>query len=212
MLSEVHETQRWIETAQQYSKCGKKRLEAMGIACLFCNARNIPGVIVECGVWQGGNIMIARWAAPSRVCWLYDTFNGMTEPGPFDTKRKGKKLHKNWIGKHAVSVQEVRDNMIAHNLYDANKFRFIIGDVRKTLLDDNNLPEKIAVLRLDTDFYDSTKIEMEKLYPRLVVGGLLIIDDYGHWLGARKAVIDYLGASNKLKPIDDTGAWMHKEK
>jgi len=68
------------------------------------------------------------------------------------------------------------------------------------------------VLRLDTDLYDSTKIEMEVLYPRLSVGGFLIVDDFGHWQGARKAVIDYLGKKSKgLKPIDYTGVWMQKE-
>jgi hypothetical protein len=70
------------------------------------------------------------------------------------------------------------------------------------------LPEQIAVLRLDTDFYESTRHELRHLYPRLVHGGVLIIDDYGHWAGARKAVDEYIaeeGIRLLLNRIDYTG-------
>lgn len=77
---------------------------------------------------------------------------------------------------------------------------FIIGPVEKSLLLEKNLPKKISVLRLDTDWYASTKIELEILYQRLVQGGVLIIDDYGHWQGCRKAVDEYF--FNKKK-------WLH---
>ena len=115
------------------------------------------------------------------------------------------------IGKSAVSARDVK-----HNLYDVGVFKkdkciFVEGDVRKTLLDPVNIPGDIAVLRLDTDFYDSTKIEMETLYPRLRSGGILMVDDYGHWMGAKKAVDDYLGEKKSLlKPIDYTAVWMLK--
>ena len=199
-----------IDRAMPYSKSGLKRLEATWEACTNVNLRNIEGDFVECGVWRGGNVMVARWASPLRRCWLFDTFTGMTEPGEHDAKRDGKSLKKKgWIGKSAVSAADVLDNLRQVDIGIAN-LDIVVGDVRKTLLDKSNLPHKIAVLRLDTDFYDSTKIEMEVLYPRLVSGGYLIVDDYGHWLGARKAVSEYLGESNLLKPIDYTGAWMVK--
>ena len=72
-----------------------------------------------------------------------------------------------------------------------NKIRLIKGPVEKTLLNNENLPDKISLLRLDTDFYESTKIELEILYPKVIKGGFLIIDDYGHWKGSRKAVDEY---------------------
>src|SRR5215831_8979364 len=202
---------REVTMAMPYSKSGAARLSATWKACAEVDKRGIDGCFVECGVWRGGNVMVARWAAPLRQCWLYDTFNGMTEPCNYDTKRDGEAATDKWIGKAAVSLKEVRDNLGEHGLYDLDKVRIIPGDVRKTLRVAANLPEQIAVLRLDTDFYDSTKIEMEVLYPRLSSGGYLIVDDYGHWLGARKAVDEYLGAQNKLKQIDYTGAWMKKE-
>jgi len=207
----VHELM--IEKAQRYSKSGLMRLRATWMACAQVDHDDIPGVFVECGVWRGGNVMVARWASPLRHCWLYDTFEGMTEPGEYDVKDKpgAKPLGNNWVGKLAVSVEAVTENMKEVEVWDADRFRFIKGDVRKTLLDESNLPEQIAVLRLDTDLYDSTKIEMEVLYPRLVSGGFLIVDDFGHWAGARKAVIDYLGkGSRHLKSIDYTGVWMIK--
>jgi len=204
----------FIDKAHRYSKSGLMRLRATWMACAQVDHSDIPGAFVECGVWRGGNVMVARWASPLRHCWLYDTFEGMTEPGKYDIKNKpnSKPLDDSWIGKLAVSVEDVILNLNYVGVYDREKIRMVKGDVRKTLLEENNLPEQIAVLRLDTDLYDSTKIEMEVLYPRLSVGGFLIVDDFGHWQGARKAVIDYLGKKSKaLKPIDYTGVWMQKE-
>ncbi|HYM86681.1 MAG TPA: TylF/MycF/NovP-related O-methyltransferase, partial [Pseudoxanthomonas sp.] len=74
-------------------------------------------------------------------------------------------------------------------------------------------PECIALLRLDTDWYESTRHEMIHLFPRLCVGGVLILDDYGHWLGARRAVDEYLGEHNVplfLQRIDYTGRYAVK--
>jgi len=201
---------REIELAHPFSKSGKARLAATWKACQQVDREGIEGAFVECGVWRGGNVMVARWAAPSRQCWLYDTFNGMTEPSNYDMKRSGELATAKWIGKAAVSVEEVRRNLCSVGLYNPNEVHIVPGDVRKTLLNQGNLPDNISVLRLDTDFYDSTKIEMEILYPRLSSGGCLIVDDYGHWLGAKKAVDEYLGANNRLMPIDYTGAWMTK--
>ena len=91
---------------------------------------------------------------------------------------------------------------------DVGSFSFIKGDVCETLKSPQNIPEKISVLRLDTDWYESTKAELEELYPKLSNGGVLIIDDYGHWQGARKAVDEYF-SSQQYKPlfnvIDRTG-------
>lgn len=202
-----------IRRAMPYSKCGERRLRATFAACRKVDADRIEGAFVECGVWRGGNIMIARWASPNRACWLYDTFNGMTEPGPLDMHRDGALASERsnaWAGKSAVSVNDVIENLKREDLYE--NCTFVCGDVRETLRLAANLPEQIAVLRLDTDFYDSTKAEMEVLYPLLAVGGVLIIDDYGHWLGARKAVADYLGKSARsLRMIDYSGAWMEKK-
>jgi hypothetical protein len=87
-------------------------------------------------------------------------------------------------------VKNISENTIIDNIF------LIKGNVEQTLLEEKNLPEKISILRLDTDWYASTKIELEMLYKRLVKGGILIIDDCGHWQGARKAVDEYFKNKN----------------
>jgi hypothetical protein len=91
--------------------------------------------------------------------------------------------------------------------YPVEKMHFVQGAVEKTLRE-HELPPSIAVLRLDTDWYESTKVEMEVLYPRLARGGVLMIDDYGHYAGSRRAVDEYFseaGIVPLLQPIDYTG-------
>ena len=180
----------------------------MESALLHLDANQIDGDIVECGVWQGGHIILARMISRHRVCWLYDTFDGMTKPRRVDGRKANYRYQskaaagRKWA---AASLADVTANFISEGLFDSDLLRFVVGDVCQTLLDDKNLPDKVALLRLDTDWYESTKIELEVLFPRLAAGGVLIIDDYGHWMGARKAVDEYFGDRTKeLKPIDYT--------
>jgi O-methyltransferase len=207
-----------IEIAKTYSKASMQRTVAMYDALRRIDAEAIAGDVVECGVWRGGQIMLARMVTPQRRCWLYDTFEGMTAPGPHDRKRSGNKppahkaLSKSWT---MASLDEVIGNFKLLSLYDESKLTFIVGDVCQTLLVPDNLPERIALLRLDTDWYESTKVELEVLWPRLVKGGVIIIDDYGHWLGVRKAVDEFFahelpGFQNRLRQIDYTAYMMVK--
>lgn len=168
---------------------------------LSIDAEGIPGDIVECGVWRGGNIMMARMVLPTRTCWLYDTFDGMTEPDhDLDVKRtingiRGERAidrfrnytaDNRWNKADIYSVQKsFEDNDLIANT------KWIVGPVEETLL--SEVPTQIALLRLDMDWYLPTRISLERLYPKLSPGGFLIIDDYGHWLGCKKAVDDYLG-------------------
>lgn len=103
------------------------------------------------------------------------------------------------------TLEEVRSNLLGTG-YPAERVTFVKGRVEDTL--PRVLPGPIALLRLDTAYYESTKRELEQLYPLLVLGGVLIIDDYGHWKGARRAVDEYFAASG-LRPflhrIDYTG-------
>jgi O-methyltransferase len=170
---------------------------------------DVAGDIVECGVWRGGAMLIARAICPDRRCWLYDTFTGMTEPTAADRKvSDGQPALTSYTSKlkagrrwNAAALEEVRQNFIAAGLYDENRLRFIVGPVEQTLRS-GPLPERIAVLRLDTDWHASTKIELEVLFPRLVQGGTLVIDDFGHWAGARQAAMEYFGGAGGFTPID----------
>lgn len=190
-----------IEIVLPYTKTSRERLAAMAKACQQIEADELEGDVVECGVWRAGNIILARMLCPERVCWLFDTFEGMAGVSSWDVTRGGITIEE---GKAAVSLDEVKNNFTATGTFDADKLRFVQGRVEKTLRKGKNLPKRIALLRLDTDWYWSTRAELEALWPRLVPGGILIIDDYGHWLGARKAVDDYFRRSIPLQRIDYT--------
>jgi hypothetical protein len=211
-----------IDRVKNYTKSPVERLSAMVSALNHIDGLGIGGDVVECGVWRGGNIILTRLISPKRRCWLYDTFDGMPEPGAIDVKRSGESAFKLWKAKNrnghkmaAVSVTNVRMNLKIENVYDEWLTHFVVGDVCETLNDPDNIPEKIALLRLDTDWYRSTKKEMEVLYPRLASGGVLILDDYGHWMGARTAVQEYfkkkgISYADKLHPIDYSASMMVK--
>ncbi|MEQ8268826.1 MAG: TylF/MycF/NovP-related O-methyltransferase [Parvibaculum sp.] len=187
----------------ELSMTSNERLFATAMACKYALERNISGDFVECGVWRGGNSILAagifRAADASRKTYLYDTFEGMTEPTAVDRSVSDSSLamdrftlhqresHNDWC---YASLDDVRNSFVKADLLNDN-VRFIEGDVLKTLEREENLPEHISVLRLDTDWYESTKKELEVLYPRLSVGGVLIIDDYGSWAGSKKAVDEY---------------------
>lgn len=200
----------------QYTKSSHERLAAMAQAVRSIDRDGIAGDIVECGVWAGGNIILARILSPGRVCWLYDTFTGMTEPSELDRTRSGgsamTKYKSKCAGGHrwaAVSVDEVRLNLERMEVLNDRYLRFVVGEVETTLMKPDNVPDQIALLRLDTDWHASTKVELEVLYPKLVPGGYLIVDDYGHWMGARKAVDDYFGSFDRT-PIDYTAIMIRK--
>jgi len=202
------------------SMVSKEGLFATMMSCKYVIANNIDGDFVECGVWRGGNSIIAAWMFKlynsQRKVYLYDTFDGMTEPTEFDfTLTSGEKAKKfleksvknesNYIWCYS-SIDDVKNNFSKLGLLSENVI-FVQGDVLQTL-EQNNIPEKIAVLRLDTDWYESTKKEMEILYPRINSCGVLIIDDYGTWGGSKKAVDEFFekdGYRPFLQYIDHTG-------
>jgi O-methyltransferase len=203
-----------LEIVLPFTKSSRDRLEAMACALAHIDETRIGGDIVECGIWRGGNIILARKLSPLRTCWLYDTFTGMNEPGPDDISKAGLHARSMWPGKAgkwaAASLEEVRGILAETGTLDDALLRFVVGPVEQTLLYEANLPERIALLRLDTDWYASTKIELEVLWPRVVSGGVLIVDDYGHWMGARKAVNDYFNFALPFQWIDYTAIRMTK--
>ena len=183
------------------------------IRCLeHLHRYQIPGNIVECGVWRGGMMMAALEGLKllkdaSRHVYLYDTFEGMAEPGIND-EEKAMGLYRNYKRADGSSdwcrstLDEVKSNLAACG-YDPSKLHFIQGKVEDSI--PGTLPGEIALLRLDTDWYESTRHEFEHLFPLVVKGGFVIIDDYGAWAGSRKATDEYLeshGLSYFLHRVD----------
>lgn len=196
---------------------------ARGVALMraveYTEKYRIPGAFVECGVWKGGSVMamaerLNSLGSGNREIYLYDTFEGMSEPTGADKSFDGRSAisqlsesekedtHSVWC---YSTLEEVKSN-IAQSNYPMEKLHFIKGKVEDTI--PATIPEKIALLRLDTDWYESTKHELTHLFPLLVEGGVIIIDDYGHWEGCRKAVDEYFEAHRIrifLSRIDYTG-------
>jgi len=174
--------------------------------------------VVECGVWRGGSMMAAAFSllhleSTTRQLYLFDTYTGMPEPRPFDRDRDGRPAS-DWLRdptaagdmvRACCDLQTVRQAML-RTRYPWKKIVFVPGRVEEVL--PAEAPAKIALLRLDTDWYESTYHELEHLWPRLALGGVLIVDDYGHWQGARRAVDEYFARHRLTLPlhtIDYTG-------
>lgn len=207
------------ERVDAYTMTSIERRYALWKAVGYVLDSEIEGDLVECGVWRGGSSMlIARMLTESgddsRVLWLYDTFEGMSLPSEYDVDRKGRRMVDTWhqhLGQEDDEIfafsplEEVGENM-ASTGFPADRVKYVKGMVEETLPD--QIPEKVALLRVDTDWYESTRHELEFLWPRLVSGGVLIIDDYGHWAGARKAVDEFFANCHDaplLSRIDEGG-------
>lgn len=198
-----------IHRVTPFTMTSAQRIAAVVQAVRYVEARGIPGDFVECGVWRGGSSMAAALAfSTPRTLHLFDTFEGMSAPGDDDRRFDGAPAGA-LIGAAGdddlihccAALDEVKGNLASTGY--AGEVRYIQGRVEETLPE--RAPERIAILRLDTDWYASTRHELEHLYPRLAPGGVLIIDDYGYWAGARKAVDEYFGGRMLLNRIDRTG-------
>jgi O-methyltransferase len=171
-----------------YTMTTPPRIYALVRAVEYVCARNIPGALVECGVWRGGSMMavaltLLRLGAADRELYLFDTFSGMTPPTEIDVKPSGERAadllaygerdSETWA---VAPLDEVCEAVLGTG-YPAERIHFVEGPVEATL--PANAPVEIALLRLDTDWYGSTKHELVHLYPRVSRAGVLILDDYG---------------------------------
>jgi hypothetical protein len=190
-----------------YTMTSPERVKVLLDALNYVVLNNIPGDYVECGVWKGGSslavsLMLEKLSNYNINLWLFDTFSGMSKPTSIDVDNKGNKAAVRLENEDKITssvwayseLDEVKSNM-GISKFPKSNIKYIKGKVEDTLLMDD-IPEQISILRLDTDWFESTKIELEILYPKLVKGGIIIIDDYGHWKGSKKAVDEYLNKNN----------------
>jgi O-methyltransferase len=219
-----------------YTMTSAERIVALSNSVGYVVRNDIPGAIVECGVWRGGSMMVVgktllKLGCPDRELYLFDTFEGMTPPEAVDREVGGKtgaeilatterrpdfrqraEDPSRWLIAHAdfnmwciADESDVEANM-ASTSYPMDLVHLVRGRVEDTIPE--RAPDTIALLRLDTDWYASTKHELENLWPRLSPGGVLIIDDYGHWEGAHRAVDEFFARMEHpplLQRIDATG-------
>jgi len=196
-----------VAAVQGFTMLSPARIIGFRDAVLYVERRGIPGAIVECGVWRGGAMMAAALTAleagpGSRDLYLFDTFEGMPPPADVDRDPAGVRAEDllahadretSWLWAYA-SLDDVRANMGTTG-YPPHRLHYVKGRVEDTV--PREAPGEIAVLRLDTDWYESTKHELLHLMPRLVPNGVLIIDDFGDWAGSRKAVEEFLSTTDR---------------
>ena len=205
-------TTRIFNTVNPYTMTSPERVAALVEAVRYVVANRIPGDFVECGVWRGGSSMAAALALKelgdvSRELWLYDTYEGMSAPTGEDVDVAGQSADAKFSQRQLTEdssewcrspIDDVRQNLESTG-YPADKVHFVKGKVQDTI-PGTMTAGPVAILRLDTDWYESTRHEMQHLYPALVKGGVLILDDYGYWQGARKAVDEYFTTHN-IRPL-----------
>lgn len=181
----------------------QKRLNCLINSVEYLAENGIEGDVVECGVWKGGSMMAVAYALQKlsntkRNLYLFDTYEGMSQPtdkdvAHFNVDAQTLLNSENETEREAyvcyAAIEEVKENLRSTN-YPTGKLHFVKGKVEDTIPE--SAPNKIALLRLDTDWYESTRHELEHLFPRLVPGGVIIIDDYGYWKGCRQATDEYL--------------------
>lgn len=224
MLTDISATDRDIlSRIAPFTMTSEERQIALIEAVRYLVRRPVPGSLVECGVWRGGSVMAVLLTLISegvlnRDIYLYDTFTGMTQPTDVDKTSDGT-LAKTHLERDVsrtgywcvAQLEDVRNNVLSTG-YPEYRIHFVQGPVEETL-PVRSPPEDIALLRLDTDWYSSTKHELTQLFPKVSPGGVLIVDDYGHWQGAKLAVDEFLQQSSEvyyLHRIDYTGRLLIK--
>ncbi len=204
-----------ITAVKPWTMTSIERLNALVQSVRYVTRHELPGDIVECGVWRGGSMQaVARTllslGVTDRELYLFDTFEGMSEPTEEDKRVDGasaadllatqSKDRPIWA---LATLDDVQDGFSRLD-YPAERVHYVQGKVEDTIPE--QAPEQIAILRLDTDWYSSTKHELIHLYDRLVPGGVLLLDDYGYWQGSRQAVDEFLeetGARLLLTRMDE---------
>jgi O-methyltransferase len=209
--------------AKRYTMTTPIRCRRLWDSCKQMLNQNVPGVFVECGVWKGGSSAIMALAIKNagheRHLHLFDSFEGLPEPteidGEFATTtysggRSGGKLAP--INQCSAELDGVRHLILDKIKMPPTLAHFHVGWFQNTVPADARKLGPIALLRLDGDWYDSTKICLEHLYPLLSPGGIVIMDDYYAWEGCLKATDEYRNKHNIISPIQridgDAGFWV----
>jgi O-methyltransferase len=201
------EAKQIVRAVRPFTMTDPDKVFALIQAVRYVARHRIPGDVVECGVWRGGSMQAAARTLigagdTERHLHLFDTYEGMPPPSEHDVRRADHRTAAELLAgaapdsnvRAAASLEDVRAGF-AEVPYPAERVHFVKGKVEDTI--PGAAPDRIAILRLDTDWYESTRHELEHLYPRLSPGGVLLLDDYGYWEGARRAVDEFLEATGE---------------
>jgi O-methyltransferase len=193
---------------------GLKRLDNIQQCVRRVIADQVPGDFIEAGVWRGGATILMRALLAlhddrERKVWVADSFSGLPEPDPERFPADAEDRHHTYEFL-AVPVEDVKRNFERYGFLD-DQVRFVEGWFRDTL--PKLTDQRWAIARIDGDMYESTRVALDSLYPRLSPGGFVIVDDYGAVPGSKQAVEDFReenGVSEELQTIDWTGVFWRK--
>ena len=208
---------RAVKLVEPYTMVGPGRLMSAYDAVRTVDRENVEGAIVECGVFKGGtSAVMTMAAAPHRRIWMFDSFEGLPEPGALDGEKAFEYAGHRSSGAltpidQCVGPLETVEKLFFEILHiDPRRVFIRKGWFQDTLPIAKNEIGPIAILRLDGDWYDSTKVCLDNLYDLVAPGGFVLIDDYGYWEGARKAVDEFResrGITAVLEHIDESALW-----
>jgi O-methyltransferase len=182
-----------LQVKPRYSMVTNKNLITLYQLVQRANAMRLPGAIVECGVWNGGSAAIMGLANQddsyhrmTRTIWLFDSFEGVPRPGEQDGKQEREGFFEGWNKGHIAMVHRI----FAKLGVPMDHVRIVRGWFDATL---QTAPiDRIAILHIDSDWYDSVKIVLDTFYDRVVPGGFIILNDYGAWQGCNRALADFI--------------------
>ncbi len=181
-----------LDRIRPFTMCPLDRLETLASICQYLNATQIPGDFVECGTYKGGSAALISVYLESRHLWLYDSFAGMPETTTIDGEDA-----KQWIGECRAAIEDVHEVM--HRV-GTSEARYTIRKGWFETTFQEPLPQQVALLHCDADWYESVTLVLETFYPLMPIGGCVVLDDFGCWEGCREAFYDFC-QRHREKPL-----------
>lgn len=170
------------------------------------DGERIPGAIVDCGVWNGGSTIMLHSGAPAREAWAFDSFEGLPAPGELDGPNSA-----GWEGECHGAEAKLRAGFA--RLGDPARLHVVKGWFADTFPTSVSSIGSVAVLHVDGDWYESVGLTLRTFYPQIPSGGWIVLDDYGHWIGARRAADDFrreVGDTTPMIRVDYAGRCWRK--
>jgi len=184
---------------QPYTLCSRDRLESVAQLSVHLNSQNIPGDFVECGTYKGGSAaLLSRFLNSGRHLWLYDSFQGMPP-----TSAKDGEDAANWIGKCVAEISDVKE-ILGYISAPLEQCHIKPGWFQETF--QQPLPEQVALLHCDADWYESVILVLNTFYDRIPKGGCIVLDDFGYWEGCREAFYDFCKQRNEKPLLERVGS------
>jgi O-methyltransferase len=187
-----------VNRLKAYTMCDFERIKSLIDLSLYLNSRQVEGDFVECGTYKGGSAaVLSRYMGSERHLYLYDSFKGMPPTSDKDGAEAAK-----WVGEFQGTVEDVREAMKLVST-DDSRYTIIEGWFENTFRE--TLPEKVAFLHCDADWYNSVTLVLDTFYPLISEGGCVVLDDFGYWEGCREAFYDFCVRHNEKPLLERVG-------